>query len=142
MQQLQDEIETLNAELNNLKINSSRIEDEIKFYHEKILQEGGDRLRAQKQTVDSMKEQIDMLNEQITTSHVAKTKAEKDVIKFENSITKNQGEVELLNREVQELEVSIRQNAEASSEIGIRADRAKEVLTSLRNFNDFVNNQL
>ncbi|CAG8434869.1 763_t:CDS:10 [Diversispora eburnea] len=132
MQQLESENEKLNTELSTLKNYSSRIEDEIKFYHEKILQEGGDKLRAQKQEVNSIKEQIDMMNEQITTSHVAKSKAEKDVTKFENSIMKNESEIELLNREIQEFEVNIRQNAEASGEIGLRADKAKDKLQDMK----------
>ncbi|RHZ78261.1 hypothetical protein Glove_166g207 [Diversispora epigaea] len=132
MQQLESENEKLNTELSTLKNYSSRIEDEIKFYHEKILQEGGDKLRAQKQEVDSIREQIDMMNEQITTSHVAKSKAEKDATKFENSIMKNESEIELLNREMQELEDNIRQNTEASGEIGFRADKAKEKLQDMK----------
>ncbi|CAG8544867.1 13952_t:CDS:10, partial [Acaulospora colombiana] len=126
MQQLKDEIEKLNRELNKLKNHSSKIEDEIGILHEKILQVGGDKLRAQKLKVDSIKEQMDMINDRITTAQVAKSKAEKDVTKFENSISKNEREIEQLNLEMQELEGNIRQNTEASRSIAFKAEEAKK----------------
>ncbi|CAG8508683.1 13626_t:CDS:10, partial [Acaulospora morrowiae] len=126
MQQLKGEIDKLNLELTNLKSQSSKIEGEIGMLHEKILQVGGDKLRAQKMKVDSIKEQIDMTNDHITKAQVAKSKAEKDVTKFENSIAKNEGEIEQLNQEMQDLEGSIRQNTELSRSIEIRVERIKE----------------
>ncbi|CAG8698666.1 1665_t:CDS:2, partial [Acaulospora morrowiae] len=133
MQQLKGQIDKLNLELTNLKNQSSKIEGEIGILHEKILQVGGDKLRAQKMKVDSIKEQIDMTNDHITKAQVAKSKAEKDVTKFENSIAKNEGEIEQLNQEMQDLEGSIRQNTELSRSIEIRdLEEKKEALDEMK----------
>ena len=127
MGQLQTQIDTLTQELDRLKRQSFRIEGEIKSLQDKILEVGGDRLRAQKSKVDQIKEQTVLINDRITKSQVAKSKAEKDITKFENSLTKSQRELEELNEKIEQLEEEIQQKAEIARSIRARADEAKSV---------------
>ena len=94
---------------------------------DKILEIGGDKLRAQKSKVDQIKDQIALTNEQITKTQVAKSKAEKDMTKFENSLAKNEGELEELNDGIEKLTEEIQQKTEVARSIHIKADEAKSV---------------
>ncbi|POG70305.1 P-loop containing nucleoside triphosphate hydrolase protein [Rhizophagus irregularis DAOM 181602=DAOM 197198] len=142
MEQLRTQIDSLTQELERLKRQSSKIEEEIKSLQDKILEVGGDRLRAQKSKVDQIKEQIVITNERITKSQVAKSKAEKDITKFENSLSKNKKELEELDNEIKELTEEIQQNAEAAHSIRARADETKSILEDKKSELDEIKEKL
>jgi structural maintenance of chromosome 4 len=62
----------------------------LKILQDKILEIGGDKLRAQKSKLDHVKEQLVLINERIIKSQMAKSRAEKDRIKIENSLAKSE----------------------------------------------------
>ncbi|KAG9294199.1 hypothetical protein G9A89_021558 [Geosiphon pyriformis] len=128
MEQLQSEINNLKTQYEELKRCSGRIEEEIKKLQKKILEVGGVQLRSQKSKVDDIKEQIDALNDGITTLQVAKTKAEKDIIKLENSIAKAVTEEEELGEELRQLDEDIRENTLASYDIRQKAEKAQDLM--------------
>lgn len=134
MEQLRSQMASLTQELVILKKKSSKIEEEIKSLQDKILEVGGDKLRAQKSKVDQIKEQIVITNERITKSQVAKSKAEKDITKFENSLSKNEKELEEWEDMIEKLAEEIQQYVEAARSIRAKADETKSVFIHINNF--------
>ncbi|GBB86291.1 hypothetical protein RclHR1_12710001 [Rhizophagus clarus] len=132
MEQLRMQMDSLTQELEKLKRQSSKIEEEIKGLRDKILEAGGDKLRTQKFKVDQVKEQIAMTNERIIKSQVAKSKAEKDIAKFENSLSKNKRELEEWDNEINRLTEESQQKAETARSIRAKADESKSILEDKR----------
>ncbi|CAG8758933.1 15079_t:CDS:2, partial [Funneliformis caledonium] len=136
------QIDHLIQELDRFKRQPSKIEEDIKILQDKILEIGGDKLRAQKSKVDHVKEQLVLINERIIKSQVAKSKAEKDRIKIENSLAKSEGELEELNNDIEKLTEEIQQKTEVARSIRIKADEAISILESKKEELDEIKEKL
>ncbi|KAI9511860.1 RecF/RecN/SMC N terminal domain-containing protein [Russula earlei] len=136
---LEREIATVESELESLLSRSGTIEEAIKALEKKILDIGGSRLLAQKSKVDGLKLHISLANDEITKAEVAKAKAEKDTVKFENTIAGNQQglmevevELESLNESLQEVKdyvADIRAKVEAAQ---AEVENSKDDLENLK----------
>ncbi|CAI2191782.1 2031_t:CDS:2, partial [Funneliformis geosporum] len=129
MGQLRSQNDHLTQELDRLKRQPSKINEEIKILQDKILEIGG-KLRAQKSKIDHVKDQIVLINERPTKSQVAKSRAEKEMKKFENSLANNERGLEELNNEIENITKEIQQKANVARSIRIKADEAKSKLES------------
>ncbi len=127
MQELQITIDNFNNEIEQIKIRSAPIEDDIKYLQDQIMQVGGGRLRSQKAIVDEIRSEIDRFTEHITTLMVAKSKSEKDLIKLENSLANCENEMEQIDNQVKQLETEIAQNNEIINSIESRVEMSKNV---------------
>lgn len=127
MSELEAENAAINRDLEKLKSQSSKIEENIKDLQNKILEVGGVRLRSQKAKVDGIREQIDTLNDRITKTQVARTKSEKDLIKVEAAIVKGKQELETVKEQLEELNAEIEEKMQVALDVREKADQAKEV---------------
>ncbi|KAH9178187.1 hypothetical protein EDB89DRAFT_2063979 [Lactarius sanguifluus] len=100
---LEREISTAQNELKRLQSPSGTIEEAIKALERKILDIGGSQLLAQRSKVDGLKLHIDITSEGIIRAEVAMTKAEKDLVKLEGSIARNQQSLEGVEIELEKL---------------------------------------
>ncbi|CAG8627224.1 3953_t:CDS:10, partial [Funneliformis caledonium] len=142
MARLKLQIDHLTQELDGLKRQPSKIEEEIKILQMKILEIGKDKLRVQKSKIDHVKDQLVLINERITKSQVAKSRADKDITKFENSLAKSERELEGLNNEIEKLTKEIQHNAQVSRSIRIKADEAKSILENKKEELDEIKEKL
>lgn len=111
----------------DLKEQTAEIEETISSLHEEIMEAGGMDLRLQKICVNDVRKRIDGLNNRITKNMVAKTKAEKDVIKLENSIAKTEKESEKFEQNMANLDREIGEVAKNMADIVLKVDGAKKV---------------
>lgn len=110
-----------------LKKQTVEIEETISSLHEEIMEAGGMDLRLQKICVNDVRKRIDGLNNRITKNMVAKTKAEKDVIKLENSIVKTEKESEKIEQNMARLDKEIQDIAKNMADIVLKVEDAKQV---------------
>ncbi|KAJ1551671.1 hypothetical protein HK405_014074, partial [Cladochytrium tenue] len=82
------------------------IEDAIKELQEKILNEGGVELRAQKAKVDNIQEQLNIENDRLTQIRIEKNSKEKTQAKLEKSLEKKQAEEEEIQAQLSDLQSS------------------------------------
>ncbi|KAJ3508271.1 hypothetical protein NLJ89_g5846 [Agrocybe chaxingu] len=101
---LESEISAAEKGLGKLKERTAKIEQEIKGLEKKILEIGGSKFLSQKSKVDGIRLHIKLTNDEITKAEVAKSKAEKDSVKFETSVNNNTTTLEEVEAELQELE--------------------------------------
>lgn len=125
------EIEALQSEIEELKEKSAEIEETINSLHEEIMDAGGMDLRLQKICVNDVKKRIDNLNNRITKNSVAKSKAEKDVVKLEATIANIEKESEKFEDQLKELNKEIAEIAENMASVVKKVDEAKEVIQHL-----------
>ncbi|CAO1629722.1 unnamed protein product [Parajaminaea phylloscopi] len=90
LDQLVAEIEELDSAIAELQLKTSAFEAEIAALHEKVLAAGGVGLQTQQSKVEGMREMIDLSGEKLTKAEVAKSKAEKDISKYETSTAKRE----------------------------------------------------
>ncbi|KAG2208081.1 hypothetical protein INT47_010443 [Mucor saturninus] len=136
--EIESEIEQLQAEMADLKEQTVEIEETISSLHEEIMEAGGMDLRLQKICVNDVRKRIDGLNNRITKNMVAKTKAEKDVIKLENSIAKTEKESEKFEQNMANLDREIEEVAKNMADIVLKVDEAKKQMAEKREkMNDF-----
>ncbi|KAH9022360.1 hypothetical protein EDB83DRAFT_2527533 [Lactarius deliciosus] len=102
-------ISTAQDELKRLQSPSGTIEEAIKALERKILDIGGSQLLAQRSKVDGLKLHIDITSEGIIRAEVAMTKAEKDLVKLEGSIARNQQSLEGVEIELEKLSESLQE---------------------------------
>lgn len=88
---------------------------------------GGMDLRIQKTCVNDVRKRIDGLNNRITKNMVAKTKAEKDVIKLETSIGRTEKESEQFKDDLKELNTEINEITQNMASIMQKVEEAKVV---------------
>ncbi|CAI2189237.1 3702_t:CDS:2, partial [Funneliformis geosporum] len=132
LQEKKDKLPKLEFELSNLEIcadvcvksitdNETSIvklrQKEIKILQDKILEIGGDKLRAQKSKIEHVKDQIVLINERITKSQVAKSRAEKEKKKFENSLANSERGLKELNNEIENITKEIQQKVNVARSI-------------------------
>lgn len=125
------EIDALQSEIEDLKEKSAEIEETISSLHEEIMDAGGMDLRLQKICVNDVKKRIDNLNNRITKNSVAKSKAEKDVVKLEATIANTEKEGEKFEDQLKELNKEIAEIAENMASVVKKVDEAKEVVQYL-----------
>ena len=131
MEQIHTQIVPLMQELDRLKRNPSRIEEEIKNLHDKILEVGGDKLQAQKSKVDQIKKQIVIANEWITESQAAKLKMERDITKLEDSLSEGKSKLQELDNEIQQFKKAIEQKEITICSIRATFDETKTVFIQI-----------
>jgi structural maintenance of chromosome 4 len=124
---IKEKIEQLKEEMAELKEKTVEIEETISSLHEEIMDAGGNDLRVQKICVNDIRKQIDNMNNRITKNMVAKTKAEKDLVKLEASIVKFEKESEQFEQNLKELDDELKQHTKAMASIAARVAEAKEV---------------
>jgi structural maintenance of chromosome 4 len=110
-----------------LKEKTVEIEETISSLHEDIMDAGGMDLRLQKICVNDVRKRIDALNNRITKNMVAKTKAEKDVIKLESSIVKTEKEGEQFEKKLKELNDEVDQIGKDIEAMVAKVDESKQV---------------
>ncbi|KAI8084271.1 uncharacterized protein B0P05DRAFT_534893 [Gilbertella persicaria] len=124
--QIESEIKKLETEMAKLKEKTVEIEETISSLHEEILEAGGMDLRLQKICVNDIRKRMDNLNTRITKNMVAKTKAEKDVNKFEASIIKFEKESEKYEHDLDELNEEVKQYDNDMADIIAKVEEAKK----------------
>lgn len=115
-----------------LKEKTVEIEQAIAALHEEIMESGGMDLRLQKICVNNIRKKIDTLNNKITKHMVDKTKAEKDVHKFEASIVQFERESEQFENNLSELTDEMKECDKNLEDIISKVDKAKEVNTAYK----------
>lgn len=129
----------MRAEKTEIKKNAQLIEAKIKDLQNKILDAGGVKLRAQKSKVEGIREQIEALGDKVTKTKVAKNKAEKDIAKLGNQITKHEKELAEVSEELERLEQDIKEKTQEAVGIRKRAEEAKQVRIYYSN-TEWINN--
>jgi structural maintenance of chromosome 4 len=115
------------AEIDQLKEKTKVIEQTIASLHEQIMNAGGNELRQQKTCVNNIRKKIDSLNTQITKNMVAKSKAEKDVIRLEASIRKIEKEAEQFETKLKELKEEADELSQQMHSVTEDVNRTKKV---------------
>lgn len=105
---LEKEVTAFQRELDELQEKSGRIEQDIKDLEKKILEVGGSKLLTQKSKVDGLRLHINLTNDEITKAEVAKSKAEKDVVKLESSVERDTEALGVVDQEIETLDEEIR----------------------------------
>ncbi|CEG80133.1 Putative Structural maintenance of chromosomes protein [Rhizopus microsporus] len=127
-EEIENQIEELVAEIDQLKEKTKVIEQTIASLHEQIMNAGGNELRQQKTCVNNIRKKIDSLNTQITKNMVAKSKAEKDVIRLEASIRKIEKEAEQFETKLKELEEEAGELSQQMHSIAEDVNRTKKLM--------------
>lgn len=106
LEQLEGEMQEIQSEITNLRKQTGVYESDIAALQEKILDAGGVRLQAQQSKVQGIREMIELATERLTKSEVAKAKADKDIVKLENSLSKKDAALKELDGELEGLQSS------------------------------------
>ena len=127
---LEDEIETLRAE-------KGGIEEEIQTLQDKIMEIGGVRLRSQKAKVDGLKEQISLLSEEISNAEVEKSKNEKAITKHGKTRDGAEKELEQVAQGLEKLDDDAANQTSDASGWRQKVEEAQEVSAMQRAWNMF-----
>ncbi|RJE26783.1 hypothetical protein PHISCL_00915 [Aspergillus sclerotialis] len=100
---LEQQISSLEDEIEGLRAGKGGIEEEIQTLQNKIMEIGGVRLRGQKAKVDGLKEQISLLAEEISNAEVEKSKNEKLITKHQKSRSSSEKELEQVADDLEKL---------------------------------------
>ena len=125
--EIETKIESLEKTMLKLKSNTVDIEEEIRVLHEKIMDIGGIKLRAQKSKVDSLVEQISSLNDRYNLAEVAKIKAEKDSKKFGLQLEQEETELASIVRQIEDLNSEVSHGTKGSSFMSKDIERLENV---------------
>ena len=101
---LEDNITRYEVEIEDLKEKASITETAIQEVEDKIMKIGGLKLMAQKSKVEGLKNHIDLTNDLITNAEVTKTKAEKDVEKYQDTLENDTAALTDMEKELAELD--------------------------------------
>ncbi|KAJ3715083.1 RecF/RecN/SMC N terminal domain-containing protein [Lentinula raphanica] len=101
---LEDNIARYEVEIEDLKGQASTIEMALQEVEDKIMKIGGSKLMAQKSKVEGLKNHIDLTNDLITNAEVTKTKAEKDVEKYQDTLENDTAALTDMEKELAELD--------------------------------------
>ncbi|CCF51841.1 hypothetical protein NDA10_005675 [Ustilago hordei] len=140
--ELDAQIASLDKEIAKLTEKSQAIEGDIEGFQERILEAGGVELRTQNSKVDSIKEKIELSSELTTKAEVAKSKAEKDMLKLQKSIEKNEGLLEELDAEIEALRDEIASKKGAADSIRSKAEEAQHLMDTKAEERDEIKSQL
>ncbi|KAI8366600.1 hypothetical protein BD560DRAFT_490754 [Blakeslea trispora] len=126
--EIEKEVSKLEKEMVELKEKTAQIEETISDLHEEILEAGGMDLRLQKICVNDVRKRIDSMNTRITKNMVAKTKAEKDVNKYEASIAKFEKESERFEQDLEDLNEEVKRHETDMAAIVAKAEETKQLM--------------
>ncbi|PPQ96365.1 hypothetical protein CVT26_004967 [Gymnopilus dilepis] len=136
---LEKDISAAEAELDELREKSAKVEEDIKALEKKILDIGGSKLLHQKSKVEGINLHIKIANDEMTKAEVAKTKAKKDADKLETSIASNTkaledlvAEIEKLDSELEEVTNLVAEFKEKVETAQAAAENSKDDLDTLK----------
>ncbi|KAI0998292.1 Structural maintenance of chromosomes protein 4 [Podosphaera aphanis] len=130
---LKKDIVKTNSEIEQLLGETASVEREIKELQDKIMEIGGEKLRAQKAKVDATKGEIDDLNEKISIAEVNRAKAEKQKVKYEKDHKKAMKDLETASADLETLEDEIKTQSANARGYQETIDKAQENLSSKKN---------
>ncbi|TQS33072.1 hypothetical protein Golomagni_06596, partial [Golovinomyces magnicellulatus] len=130
--ELQTDIAKLNKEVEHLHSETASVEGEIKALQDKIMEVGGEKLRAQRSMIDSMKDQITHHNEEISNAEVRKVKAEKQKVKLEKDKVKYAKDRDVAAKDLDKLENDINNQGEKSEELRQNVEEAQKGLAQFK----------
>ena len=128
---LEKQIAKLEKEADKLRAETAGLEQEIQILQDNIMEVGGVRLRAQKAKVDGLKEQIDTLAEEISNAEIAKSKADKQLMKHKKSYDDTEKEIAAAAEELQNLAREVATQSSDAYGSKRRAEEAQEVSCSI-----------
>ncbi|KAL5360295.1 RecF/RecN/SMC [Aspergillus floccosus] len=127
---LEQQIASLEEEIEGLRAQRGEIEEEIQTLQNKIMEVGGVRLRSQKARVDGLKEQIGLLADEISNAEVGKSKNEKLITKHKNAREDAERELEHVAEELERLDEDVSNQASDASGWKQKVEEAQEALES------------
>jgi structural maintenance of chromosome 4 len=139
---LEGQVSALDDEIKDLSRTSSKIETDIAALQEKILEAGGVELRAQNSKVDGIKERIELFGERMTKAEVAKTKAEKDLVKLTKSTDKNTEALSGLESELQEVIESIGSSSQSVDAVRQKLQDSQDDMEAKKEVKDEIKEKL
>ena len=142
IEELEKQVVGLDGEIENLNRTSSSIESDIAALQEKILEAGGVELRAQNSKVDGIKERIELFGERMTKAEVAKTKAEKDLVKLTKNTEKNSDALSSLEAELQELVELIGSKSQSVETVRRKMEESQDGVESKKEVKDEIKEKL
>ncbi|PWN30041.1 hypothetical protein BDZ90DRAFT_244852 [Jaminaea rosea] len=110
LEELQGEISALEAEIKKLRSKTTSFETEISALQEKILDAGG------------IREMMNLSTEKATKAEVAKSKADKDIVKYSTAMEKRQAEIDDLEEEMSGLKDSASDKGSVTSKARAKLD--------------------
>lgn len=140
--ELDRQMGALDKEIAKLTEKSSAIERDIEALQDKILEAGGVELRTQNSKVDSIKDKIELSSELTTKAEVAKSKAEKDVVKLAKSLEKNEAQLAELDGELEQLRDEIGAKANEAESVRAKVDEAQHLMDAKAEERDEIKAQL
>ncbi len=140
--ELDRQMGSLDKEIAKLTEKSSAIERDIEALQEKILEAGGVELRTQKSKVDSIKDKMELSSELTTKAEVAKSKAEKDVVKLAKSLERNEEQLAELDGELEQLRDEIGAKANEAESVRAKVDEAQHLMDAKAEERDEIKAQL
>ncbi|PHH83053.1 hypothetical protein CDD82_3711 [Ophiocordyceps australis] len=132
MTELEKEVAKLNKEIDDLRGETVSVEQDIKSLQDKIMEVGGEKLRAQRAKVDDIKEQIKCHNEEMSSTEVRRAKAEKQKTKLAKDAAKATKERDAALEELEKLEHSITNQVQRAEELKGRVQEAEEGLAAMK----------
>lgn len=130
--QLDAALDESDKELAKLSKKTDPIEADIKRLQDEILAVGGTKLRVQQTKVSDIKERLDLLSDRLTKAEVARSKAEKDVVKLEKALETNKAAEEELEGSLDELEKKIARNNVGSENFRSQVEAVQATLEEAR----------
>jgi structural maintenance of chromosome 4 len=121
-------MEKLEAELEELRRKTGKIEQCIKDLQGKILEVGGVRLRTQQAKVKDLKAMVEHANNRLTKAEVGRAKAERDTSKHDKTLQKAIAELEVLEGELSDLEGKVNGNSSETEAMKDTVDQARMAL--------------
>lgn len=139
MQILQSKIKSIESEIEELRLRTVGIENEISSLEEQIMEVGGVKLRIQKSKVDGIIQQIELRNERIANSRMTKIKTEKEVMKQNKAVESStreldnvEAEVQTVDRELAQVQEQAREIEATSNNSGFEVEEKQEELATLK----------
>lgn len=118
-------IAKLNSSVEKLRAETASAEAEIKELQDKIMEVGGERLRAQRVKVDGLKEEISAHGEATTGAEVRRAKAEKARAKLEREHAKASRELEAAAADLEKLEGEVENQGQMSEDLRVEVENAE-----------------
>ncbi|KAJ1643381.1 Structural maintenance of chromosomes protein 4 [Coemansia asiatica] len=141
-EQIDERIAAENKSISELQSQCATIEADIRGLHEKIMQAGGIRLRAQKAKVDGLQDRIKTISDEIVRWESALSKARKDLARAERAASTREEQIAELDAQLAAVTSEIEAKTVASLELKKRSDAARAALESKRDELDRVKDEL
>jgi structural maintenance of chromosome 4 len=139
---LEKEVATLRKAVDKLHGETASVEAEIKVLQDKIMEVGGEKLRAQRARVDALKEEIKAQNDEVSSAEVKKAKAEKLKAKLEKDHAKASKELEAAIRDSEALDEEMENQGTKAEDLQARVGEAKDALAAKKQELDELKSEL